>query len=130
MHATNGSPINFACKPNKHGIVNMTKVLKVAEKLGVVIALENTDNYSQKHMNYLFRKIKSPNLKFCYDVGHHHIYNRKVDLLKKFGHRLVALHLHDNDKSKDQHLLPFDGTIDWGFYEEKLIFHRNITSSV
>jgi sugar phosphate isomerase/epimerase len=28
--------------------------------------------------------------------------------------------LHDNDKSKDQHLLPFDGTIDWKFYEERL----------
>lgn len=23
------------------------------------------------------------------------------------------MHLHDNDKSDDLHLLPFDGTIDW-----------------
>ena len=121
MHSTNGSPINFACKPNKLGLINMMKVLKVAEENNVVIALENTDNNSQKHMSYLLKKIKSPNLMFCYDVGHHHIYNKKLDLLKKHGDRLVALHLHDNlmdwhkryDYTRDLHMIPFDGKIDF-----------------
>ena len=72
-------------------------------------------------MNYLFKKIKSPNLMFCYDVGHHHIYNKQLGLLKKFGNRLVALHLHDNhmdwhkyyDYTRDLHMIPFDGKIDF-----------------
>ena len=27
--------------------------------------------------------------------------------------KIFAVHLHDNDKSDDLHLLPFEGTIDW-----------------
>ena len=30
------------------------------------------------------------------------------------------MHLHDNDKSYDQHLLPFDGTLDWNKTIKKL----------
>ena len=30
-----------------------------------------------------------------------------------FKNRIFALHLHDNDTSKDQHLLPFDGSLNW-----------------
>ena len=31
----------------------------------------------------------------------------------RFKDRIFAVHLHDNDKNEDLHLLPFDGTIDW-----------------
>ena len=34
-------------------------------------------------------------------------------MFNKFKNRIFAVHLHDNDQSDDQHLLPFDGTIDW-----------------
>lgn len=27
--------------------------------------------------------------------------------------REIAVHLHDNDKSDDLHLIPFDGTLNW-----------------
>ena len=30
-----------------------------------------------------------------------------------FKNKIFAVHLHDNDKSDDLHLLPFEGTIDW-----------------
>lgn len=33
--------------------------------------------------------------------------------MSRYGSRLMALHLHDNDGSSDQHCLPFDGTVDW-----------------
>ena len=29
-----------------------------------------------------------------------------------FKNKIFAVHLHDNDKSDDVHLLPFDGTMD------------------
>lgn len=32
----------------------------------------------------------------------------------------ITVHIHDNDKSDDQHLLPFDGTIDWNNVLAKL----------
>ena len=37
-----------------------------------------------------------------------------------FKDRIFAVHLHDNDKSDDLHLLPFDGTIDWKYVIKKL----------
>ena len=37
-----------------------------------------------------------------------------------FKDRIFAVHLHDNDKSDDLHLLPFDGTIDWNHVIRKL----------
>ena len=37
-----------------------------------------------------------------------------------FKDRIFAVHLHDNDKSDNLHLLPFDGTIDWKYVISKL----------
>ncbi len=121
MHATKGSPSDFALKPSKQGLKNFQEILKVSNKCGVKIALENIDCYSIKHLCYLLNHFKDENLGFCYDVGHHHLYNPETDLLKKFGDRLFAVHLHDNlmdwhagfDHTRDLHLLPFDGKIDF-----------------
>ncbi|MCK5129119.1 MAG: sugar phosphate isomerase/epimerase, partial [Clostridiales bacterium] len=35
------------------------------------------------------------------------------DILGQYGDKLVALHLHDNDGSADQHNMPGEGTISW-----------------
>lgn len=121
MHATYGSPSDFPLKPSEQGIKNFEKILQVAKKCKVKIALENIDKYTIKHMYYLLDKIKDENLGFCYDIGHHHLYNPKTNLIKKYGERLFALHLHDNlmdwcpgyDYSRDIHLLPFDGKINF-----------------
>ena len=89
------------------------------QKNNVKIALENLDAYSIKHLEFLLDKINDKNLGFCYDVGHYYLANLKVDLLKKYGKRLFALHIHDNlmdwypghDYTRDLHLLPFDEKI-------------------
>ena len=121
MHVTAGSPTDFAYKPTEQGLKNFKHILKVAKKNKVKIALENIDCYSMKHLYYILDNIKDKYLGFCYDVGHHHLYNAKTDLLKRYGDRLFALHLHDNlmdwhpgyDYTRDLHLLPFDGKIDF-----------------
>ena len=121
MHATQGSPSDFSLKPNEEGLKNFDRILKVAKKNNVKIAIENIDRIGIKNMCYLLDNIKDENLGFCYDVGHHHLYNPKTDLLKKYGDRLFAIHLHDNlmdwvpgyDYTRDLHLLPFDGKINF-----------------
>lgn len=47
-------------------------------------------------------------------------YEKDADLLALYGHRLKALHLHDNGGSRGQHRLPFDGGIDWPAVMKKL----------
>ena len=121
MHATVGSPTDNAYKPNEHALNCMKEILKVAKKHNVKIALENIDGYSTKHLFYLLDNIKDSNLGFCYDVGHHHLYNPNTNLVKKYGDRLFAVHLHDNlmdwypgyDYTRDLHMLPFDGKINF-----------------
>ena len=36
-----------------------------------------------------------------------------VDAIETVSEHLIATHVHDNRGRNDDHLLPFDGTIDW-----------------
>ena len=96
----------------------LKRLIDYAEKLNVNIAFENTKIVG--YLEYVFENIKSDNIGICLDVGHCHAHFDDEFNWEMFKNKILAVHLHDNDKSKDQHLLPFDGTIDWKFYAEKL----------
>jgi len=49
----------------------------------------------------------------CLDFGHAHLDGDVVDAVETVSEHLIATHLHDNRGRSDDHLLPFDGTIDW-----------------
>lgn len=70
-------------------------------------------NRLKGYLEYVIDNIKDENVGICYDSGHCHVhFNDEFDF-GKFKDRIFAVHLHDNDKTDDLHLLPFDGTIDW-----------------
>lgn len=96
---------------NSFGFDRIKRIAEKAEKHEINIALENLRN--SESLAYILGRIDSQHIGFCYDSGHHHCRNPEEDLLTKYGSRLMALHLHDNDGTDDQHGLPFDGTIDW-----------------
>lgn len=93
------------------GLARFARVLRQAEDCGVNLAMENQGN--PDYLDFCFRELSSPRLKFCFDSGHEHYYSPNRDLLKDYGHLLCALHLHDNDGARDAHALPFTGTVDW-----------------
>ena len=49
----------------------------------------------------------------CLDFGHAHLDGDVVDAIETVSEHLIATHVHDNRGRADDHLLPFDGTIDW-----------------
>jgi sugar phosphate isomerase/epimerase len=49
-----------------------------------------------------------PGTAICYDVGHEHLAGRMPTF-----ERAGEVHLSDSDGASDQHLLPFEGEIDW-----------------
>ena len=50
----------------------------------------------------------------CLDVGHAHLMpGGVVDAIETASGYLTTVHLHDNRGRHDDHLLPFDGTIEW-----------------
>ena len=87
------------------------------EATGVRIALENYVTNRPEDWDGLERVINwypESTVGFCLDVGHAHIgpfdgLARARDLIQ----RLIVVHLHDNDGTGDQHLIPFDGTMPW-----------------
>ena len=128
LHATQGSADQLALPPNKFGLKSILEVVNFAKEHNVKIALENLDKLSFKHFKYVMRNIRNENLGFCYDAGHHQLYIPKVDLLKRYGNKILAIHLHDNlmdwsygyDWTRDLHRLPFDGKIDYNKVMTKL----------
>ena len=128
LHATQGSADQLALPPNEFGLKCILELVKFAKKHKVKIALENLDQSSFKHFKYVMDNIDDKNLGYCYDAGHHQLYIPNIDLLKKYGHRILAVHLHVKlmywefgyDWTRDLHRLPFDGKIDYNKIIKKL----------
>jgi len=88
-----------------------------AKDLGLMIFVENsskkwiTTNLPQDLIE-LIEDLEST--KICFDVGHAHVngYNL-LEFYKYIRNHLGVVHLHDNDGTKDQHLPPYSGSIDW-----------------
>ena len=108
MHLTSKS---VAPEPSLVGIERLQRIVDYAEKLNIKIALENTKIWGT--LEYVLTHIKNTNLGVCFDAGHCHCHFNDKFSWDVFKNKIFALHLHDNDKSGDLHLLPFDGTNNW-----------------
>ncbi|RJS92635.1 sugar phosphate isomerase/epimerase [Candidatus Bathyarchaeota archaeon] len=110
----------------KNSIENLRIVVKKAEDLGVKIAIENMINVGGERfgsrisdLKEIIMNIGSPYLGICFDSGHANLQAASSDIsirdeIIDAGEYLWTLHIHDNDGSRDQHLPPGDGNIDWG----------------
>ena len=98
------------------------RVVREAEKLGVKIALENTEG--EEYLAALMDAFSGCSaVGFCWDTGHELCYNYGKDMMALYGDRLLGTHLNDNLGIRDHggrifwhddlHLLPFDGIADW-----------------
>ena len=105
---------------------NYDEIVATAERLGVKLALENTEG--EEYLGALMERYKdNPWVGYCWDSGHDHCYPHQLDFLECFGHRLIMTHLHDNFGTRgipttldDLHLLPGDGNICWEQAMERL----------
>lgn len=103
------------------------ELLKTAKKYGVIICLENMPmlNFSistPEEILSIVNEINDPNLQICLDTGHVNVFKELniYDEVKRVGDKLKVLHCHDNVISRDIHLLPFFGTLDWKKFAQAL----------
>ncbi|WP_054876151.1 sugar phosphate isomerase/epimerase family protein [Oxobacter pfennigii] len=109
MHVIDESELN---EPNLSGIKLLDKLIYAAQDLEITIAIENTRR--PNFVDVILSEIPSPTLGFCYDSSHDWLTSKnKAELLKKYGSRLAATHISDNDGVVDRHWPPYDGIIDW-----------------
>ncbi len=86
-----------------------------AKARGVTIALENTPDElgAPASLQHFITDTHLHDLKLCFDIGHAHIEEGVPASFDAMRERVVSTHIHDNHGDKDEHLLPFEGTIDW-----------------
>ncbi len=76
------------------------------------LTADETD-LSHEQMLDLLDGLPAASFGFVIDTGHAFMAGDLYGLAQKAGPRLRSLHLHDCDGTRDQHLLPHDGGIDW-----------------
>ena len=100
-----------------------------AKKAGVRICLENMWQRNPKRGNLITHstcsraeeaaawvdELSDPeSIGYCLDLGHCGLVELDAaDEIRTLGHRITALHVHDNDFMQDQHILPYQGHADW-----------------
>jgi sugar phosphate isomerase/epimerase len=86
-----------------------------AKQLGVTIALENTPGElgAPASLQHFIAETHLHDLRLCFDIGHAHIDAGVAASFEAMRDRIVTTHIHDNHGDKDEHLLPYEGTIDW-----------------
>ena len=102
-------------------------LLPYAEEYGIKIACENLWCGDKKRgvtrgsicsnpyeHAYYIDEINSNMFVACLDVGHSSLSGREAeDCIRILGHRLQALHIHDNDYKDDMHTLPGLSEMNW-----------------
>ena len=125
----------------------LEKLLPAAEKLGMILAVENSfekPNSAKEVMALINHFGNHPNIGACYDTGHancmatapgktpdkYEPYFAKCwwengvepedNALETMQSQIVTCHIHDNNGYGDLHGMPFDGTINWAELMPKL----------
>ncbi len=91
-----------------------------AHHAGVAICIENTTSEmgDPSYLRTFVDETRLSGLRFNFDIGHAHLsdFPEGERLEKSFsplGDLVSSVHLHDNHGEKDEHLPPYDGTINW-----------------
>src|SRR5437899_3419845 len=91
-----------------------------ARHAGVTVCVENTlsEMGDPTYLRAFVDETRLSGLRFNFDIGHAHLaeFPEEERLEKSFAPMkdlVSSVHLHDNHCEKDEHLPPYDGTIDW-----------------
>lgn len=99
----------------EQSLITWRQILERTKNSGIKIAIENIFEEEPSNLLLLMQKIGSEHFGICFDTGHFNIFS-KVSLEEWMGALnpyIIHLHLHDNDKSFDQHKPIGDGTFDF-----------------
>lgn len=86
-----------------------------AKHRGVLLAVENTPGElaTPAKLRHFLEDTRLPNLKLCFDVGHAHMDGESISGFEQVRDFAASSHIHDNHGEKDEHLLPYEGSVEW-----------------
>jgi sugar phosphate isomerase/epimerase len=99
----------------KSSLQTWRPIVKEVEEMGLTLAIENVFDDVLDPIKNLLEEIHSPNLRFCFDTGHQHVFSKAPlpNWFEALGGYLIEVHLHDNHKEGDEHLPMGEGDFDF-----------------
>jgi sugar phosphate isomerase/epimerase len=91
-------------------------ILPRAESVGVKVALEvmtNRLSTPEALVALIDEVLDTDGAGICLDVGHARLLGDPVDAIESASGHVVVAHVHDTRGARDEHLVPYDGSIDW-----------------
>lgn len=95
-------------------------LLPILEKYNINLCIENSCKanlgkyfyfFNGKDLRDFLNYVNHPNVTACWDTGHANIEGSQYDDIIALGDKLTALHINDNNGEKDEHMLPYMGTM-------------------
>ncbi len=107
VHLSSGKNPPFT----EFGVKKYCEIMDAARRKGIKIAFENIRTLG----NIALTLEMHEDARFCWDTGHENCFTKGRQYMPLFGARLGAIHIHDNNgiPDKDEHLLPYDGSVDF-----------------
>lgn len=100
-------------------IQSITEIKNYAMEKGVKVILENcgveTDDW-EENLEDFTRLVNACDIKVCLDVGHAHCSWGLKETFEALKDKIIHIHMHDNDKSYDQHLPVGMGSINYEYF--------------
>lgn len=102
-------------------LLALDRLLPLAERLGLVLGIENRYHYHQvpspEEMDIILREFRGAPIGYWHDTGHAHHWEvmgwaTQRELLETYRENLVGLHLHDA-RGREDHLAPGTGEVDF-----------------
>jgi sugar phosphate isomerase/epimerase len=91
-------------------------ICRLAEPIGIRVALEvipNPISDGTSLVDMLEKDLDAPRTGICLDFGHAFLMGDVADTIEIVAEHLITTHVHDNNGKKDDHLVPFEGRLNW-----------------
>jgi sugar phosphate isomerase/epimerase len=95
---------------------SIEQIHEAAAPLRVRLALEvipNDLSTADSLVQMIEDELELRDIGICLDFGHAALMGDLVDAIETVSGHLITTHVHDNRGKADDHLAPFDGSIDW-----------------
>jgi sugar phosphate isomerase/epimerase len=97
---------------------SLSEIAAAAAPFGVQVAVEvipNKLSAAQALVRLVEEELEldPPGVGICLDMGHAFLMGDLADAIEIVSGELTTTHVHDNRGKNDEHLVPFDGRIDW-----------------
>ncbi|MBS7655716.1 sugar phosphate isomerase/epimerase [Candidatus Bathyarchaeota archaeon] len=95
-------------KVKNETIESLKKLFKTSENLGVTFTLENDRKAFSPSLagdlNSFQEMLNKIECKATLDIGHANTFSNPIEFIKNINHKIINIHIHDNNGDKDEHL--------------------------